>query len=159
MACPFIAVRSDARPDKFDQLPKMCLCHVTKLRIPDKAIETTECQVRLMCNERPEVAEADVIAVAAIEDVLRRIMRVQGKSAAMVMRNADLLQAWKPSHGRPCVVLGWIEARQLKRRLARPTLTVLKKPDHEGKLMSGSDFTVTRPCKGHHPLKVGAVAI
>jgi len=85
-----------------------------------------------------EVAEAEIIAVCAIEDILHRVERVNGQAAAIVIRYADLLKTWEATHWLAGVVLRWVEAGNLQCGFAWPT-AFLEQINDELKLVYHAD--------------------
>src|SRR6266851_5526833 len=142
--------------DELREFRKVALVHVAEVRLPDVAVESGELQSGLMADVRSQVAEPYVVPVSAVEDVLRGIEGMQSDALVPVVREADLLQTWKPADRLAGVVFGRIKARQLQRRLPRPPLRIPEQVDDEAELIDGFPLSSALAGEIHHPLEVGA---
>src|SRR5262249_28091510 len=97
-----------------------------------------------------------VVAVSAVEDVLRGIEGVQSNAPVPVVRQTDLLQARKTADGLARVILGRVKARELQRRLPWPPLRILEQVDDEPQLIDGFPLPAALAGEIHHPLEVRA---
>ncbi len=113
--CRGISCLRDALCHELRECREIAFCYIaSEFRMPDEAIEPNEFQSQFVRHELAEVAKTEIVAVSAVENILRRIVGVHGQSARIAVGKTPLLETRKAAQGRAGVIFRWIKTRNLE---------------------------------------------